>query len=37
VRLAAQHAGLASSDDIAPAKALWKDAFARLADRLSET
>jgi hypothetical protein len=37
VRLAAQHAGLASSDDIAPAKALWKDAYARLADRLSET
>ena len=35
LRLAATQAGLASGDEIAPAKQMWKDAFARLADQLS--
>ncbi|MGO1511065.1 MAG: DUF4287 domain-containing protein [Actinomycetaceae bacterium] len=37
VRLAVQHTGLASGDEIPARKEFWKDAFRVLADRLSET
>ena len=37
VRLAVQHTGLESGDAVAERKTFWKDAFATLADRLSET